>query len=55
MVILYWIIGIILVLGIIRIIATPRHGFWQTLLEITWLDLLFGLIENIVESIDDRD
>jgi hypothetical protein len=55
MVILWWIIGIILALGIIRVIATPRHGFWQTLLEITWLDLLFDLILSIVENIDDWD
>ena len=55
MVILYWIIGIIIILGIIRVIASPRHGFWQTFLEITWLDLLFDLIETIYEFFDDRD
>lgn len=47
------ILGIILFFGIVRVISSPRDGFWGNFLAVWWLDLLFNLINDIIETYDD--
>lgn len=47
------ILGIILFFGIVRIISSPRQGFWGNFFAVWWLDLLFAFIEAIFENADD--
>jgi hypothetical protein len=53
MAIVLTILGIILFFGIVRIISSPRQGFWGNFFAVWWLDLLFNLIGSIVETYDD--
>lgn len=47
------ILGIILFFGIVRVISSPREGFWGNFFAVWWLDLLFELIGGIFENLDD--
>jgi len=53
MVITLIILGIILFFGIVRVISSPREGFWGNFLAVWWLDLLFNLIDSLIENADD--
>lgn len=46
------ILALIVIAGIIRSIITPTTGFWNTLLEILWLDMLIDILGNIFEDLD---
>ncbi len=49
MIILFSIIGIIVLLGIIRIIINPSDNWFMDML---WLDLLIDLFEFIIDCYD---
>ena len=53
--ILLIIVAIILVIGIIRVIITPSDGFWDFVMDICFLDLLWDLIVIVIEAIFDTD
>ena len=46
-------IGIIVTLGIIRILLTPRQNFTDILMDMFFLDILTDIIQTIFESFDD--
>lgn len=46
------ILALIVIAGIIRSIMSSTTGFWDTLIEILWLDMLFDILGNIFEDID---
>ena len=49
-----WIIlGIVLVMGIVRVIIRPYNGFLDFILEMFWLDFLLDLLEVVFENISD--
>jgi hypothetical protein len=49
------ILGIILVIGIIRVIFTPYNGFGNLLMEMMLLDWLFDVLGSVIDSIGDTD
>jgi hypothetical protein len=53
MVIVLIILGIILFFGIVRVISSPREGFWGNFFAVWWLDLLIDLIGSLIENADD--
>jgi hypothetical protein len=50
--ILLIILAIIIIGGIIRSIRSTTTGFWDTIIEILWLDTLFDVLGSILENID---
>ena len=46
------IFAIIVVIGIIRIIITPRNSFWDGFMDMLFLDVLGDILEAIFENID---
>lgn len=47
------ILAIIVVCGIIRVIIKPSKGFWNFVLDIFFLDILFDTLEAIITHYDD--
>jgi hypothetical protein len=47
------ILGIVLFFGIVRVISSPREGFWSNFFAVWWIDLLIDLIGGIFENLDD--
>lgn len=52
MTIILIILAIILVIGILRIISSPRPTFWSNVRDVFFGDMLIDLIEVIIEAID---
>lgn len=47
------ILGIIIIIGIIRVVCSPYQGFVNLLLELMLLDWLFDALVWVFESIED--
>lgn len=45
------IVGLLLIIGIIRVVMLPSNGFGDFLMQILLLDLLIDLVEIIGEAI----
>ncbi len=46
------IFGIIVVIGIIRVIIRPCESFGDMLMDMFWLDILGDILEAILDNID---
>ena len=47
------ILGIIMILGIIRVLLNHRETFTECLMDMFFLDLIADLIQSIIEHYDD--
>lgn len=46
------ILGIVVTIGIIRVIITPSESFGELIMDILFIDLLVDILSAIIESID---
>lgn len=51
--VMYCIIGILLFIGILRIIVKRPHSFWDGLMDLFLLDILLEFLGVIIENIGD--
>jgi hypothetical protein len=45
-------LGIVLIIGIIRVIINPVHSFGEFIIDILFIDLLGDLLSEIIDAID---